>query len=182
MGSTSNGAQFVKESGQPEIDFEDLDDCRRFQELVLGEGIDLVAPQFPIEGIMTIRSKVGKKESKLQCLRLWQRGLHQYIMYYANLASGSYKEYPTRWLRERPVKSKRSVQLEVQEPSPPKQRESEPRGPFMNTARQNPSTTASEAGLTRPIEFEDLKSLGLLIIDFSKEEDKKRFLQHAVFG
>ena len=182
MGSTNSGTQFVKESSQPEFDFGRFDDCRRFQELVMGQGTHLVAPQFPIEGIVVARSGATMKESKTQCLYLWRRGSQQYIMYYANLASGTYQEFRMDCLRERPIKSKRSVQLEIQIPSSLLWSESGPRDPMMNTRRQSPTATANEPGLIRPIDIERLKSLSSLTIDFSKEEDKKLFLQHAIFG
>lgn len=181
-GSTSSGAQFVKESGPPEFDFGGFDDCRRFQQLVLGQGIDLVVPQFPVEGVVTIRAKVSTKESKSQCLRLWRRGPYQYIMYYANLTSSTYKEYRTDYLKDRPVKSKKSVQLEIQLSSSQERRGSELRDSITHATRYSPTTTTGEPGLTRPTDLEDLKSLDYLKIDFSREEDKKRFLQHAKLG
>lgn len=180
IGSTTSGTWFIKEPSQPEFDFANFDDCRDFQNLVIGQGIKLVTAPFPVKDITSTRSKADISESKSQCLRLWQRGSFQYLMYFANLTSGTYQEYRMDCLKHRPGGSKRRLELAVQVPDCLAWQASKTNCHFTDSAHQSPEIT-SESGLTKPIDLGHLRSLKTLIIEFSDVEEKTRFLQHAKF-
>jgi hypothetical protein len=154
----------------------------------MGQGVKLQL-QVPIQSITFARFNEGKpsKQSELQNLRLWQFGQFQYVMFFCNVTSGKYREYksqssrPTPWVVHgltlpvenfRPIESKPKtvVRLDVHLPGMIR-RDSKSKSPTM-IAEHSTQGQAPEVGLTRETDWDDLRTLDSITIEFTRVEGK----------
>lgn len=159
--------------------FENKDDYRRFQELLMGADMRLQL-QIPVHSITVKKYEESKnKESELQYLRLWQSGRRQTLMYFANHltdkdgAPGKYREYKMENLRaaESKSKSKTTIRLEVHLPGMVRRRSSS----------KSPAMIDQLSTQERADDENDMTHLDYLSMEFFSAEDKSAFLHEARF-
>ena len=181
-GSNKSESNIKKESSKPMVEFDNWWDCKRFQELLLGPGVELLA-QVPIDELVTIRgSSTSVTESKCQCLRVWKFGGFHYLMYFANCTTSTYVEYRTKAFRQPGDKSKTSLKLEVgflESLLPPRSTSTSPAGSPLGT---DSLQGLRFDGLTRAVDFDELRALKSIVLKFSTKEAKMTFLEHAPFS
>lgn len=178
--ASQNAAGLSKEHHRQVYSFGSYDDCKRFQELIMGPGTELQA-QVPVwEVTSKYCNHQAVKESKLQCLRLWRRGRYQYLLFFANASSQTYQEFPMNYLRPKESRSKTSVKLEVELPGFMRRRGSRTKSPLLIAAHPT-SDAGLDIGLTGPLDMENLQKLDSLSIDFEDAEHKAAFLRAARF-
>lgn len=172
-----DGGVLKEESRRQEYDFENGDDYRRFQELLMGPDVKLQL-QVPVQSITA--SKYGEsrptKESRLQYLRLWQSGGRQTLMYFANSSLTKYREYSMENLRPVESKPKTMIKLEVHLPGQVRRRSSS-KSPLI-IAKPSAQEQAKVDGYT---DENDQLDLDYLSIEFSSAQDKATFLREAKF-
>ena len=180
MGSpvlTTNGGVLKEESQRQEYDFENEEDYRRFQELLMGPDVKLQL-QVPTQSITA--KKYGEnrltKESQLQYLRLWHFGGRQTLMFFANLSSKKYREYLMENLRPVESKSKTTIRLDVHLPGTVRRRSSS-KVPLV-IAKPSAQEHAKSTG---DIDGSDMTELDYLSIEFSCANDRAAFLREARF-
>ena len=182
FGSNKSESKIKKESGQPMFEFENWWDCQRFQELLLGPGVELLA-QVPIDELVTIRgSSASVTESKCQCLRVWKYGGFHYLMYFANWTTSTYVEYRTKAFKQSGDKSKTSLRLEVGLLESLLPRRSISTSPACSPPGMDSLQGLRFDGLTRAVDFDELKALKSIVVKFSTKEGKTTFLEHAPFS
>lgn len=166
-----------EESRRQEYDFENEEDYRRFQEMLMGPGVKLQL-QVPIQSISVKRFNAGNsaEESRLQYLRLWQYGRRQTLMFFANLTSSKYREYQMENLRPIESKSKTSIRLDVHLPGMVRRRSSS-KSPILVAK----SPAQEQARLGGYADENDLSDLNYLLIEFSSAQGRPEFLREARF-
>ena len=158
--SMSNDTKFHKERLM--LEFGSSKEYTLFQELIIGPGVKLQAEVPAWEIIAKYHHSKSKiKESSMPCLRLWQRGRFQYLLFHANTSpEKTYKEFRmVHFELDDAGKSKTSIKLRVK---------------LLDTAGE-------PMGLTRPIDTETLKNLEYLLINFEEAKDKVAFSKIATF-
>ena len=162
--STSASANSSSKFGEEDflvLKFRDRKDFQSFQELVIGPDAILQA-QGPLWKITSKYRKTnqGRPESKQQCVRLWRRGILQYLLFYANTSSEKkYKEYRMSLFGLEKTSDK-CVKL-CTDPS------------------SSSSTPVQGMGLTRPIEPDCVTDLEFLLIEFDTSDQQKFFWERA---
>ena len=166
-----------KESRRQEYDFENRDDYRRFQELLMGLDVKLQL-QVPVQTIMAKRYEESRpsKLSSLQYLRLWQSAGRQTLMFFANVSSSEYKEYGMDNLRPVESKSKTMIRLDVHLPGRVRRR-SGSKSPLVIA---KPSAQ-EQAKFVEQTDVSDLVDFDYVEIEFSSAEDRISFLSEARF-
>ena len=174
---TINNGVLKKESRRQEYDFENRDDYRRFQEILMGPDVKLQL-QVPVQSITSKRYEVNRptEESQLQYLRLWDFNGCQTVMFFANLSSTKYREYKMENLRPVELNSRTVIRLEVHLPGMVRRRSSS-RSPLIIP---KPSTQ-EQAKLGAYTDENDMSSLDYLSIEFSSADDRIEFLRKASF-
>ena len=142
--------------------------------------------QLPVQLITSKRFGDSKatKQSQLQYLRLWKFGRRQILMFFANASSNTYKEYRSPfncnervlpkltstvdYFRPAESKSKTVVKLNLHLPGTLRSG-SKSKGPIM-IAEHSANSQLPEAGLLGETDFEDLKGLDFLTVDFGRAE------------
>ncbi|KAF6231112.1 hypothetical protein HO173_010612 [Letharia columbiana] len=172
-----DGGVLKEESRRQEYDFENGDDYRRFQELLMGPDVKLQL-QVPVQSITASRYGESRptKESRLQYLRLWQSGGRQTLMYFANSSLTKYREYSMENLRPVESKPKTMIKLEVHLPGRVRRRSSS-KSPLI-IAKPSAQEQAKFDGYT---DENDMVDLDYLSIEFSSAQDKATFLREAKF-
>ena len=183
VGSSKSESKIKKESSKPKFEFENWWDFKRFQELLLGPGVELLA-QVPIDELVTTRgSDASRTESNCQCLRVWKYGGYHYLMYFANLTTSTYVEYPTKAFKQSGDKSKTSLKLEGGYLGSLLSRRSISTSPGCSPPGMDSSPQGLRFdGLTRAVDFEELTALKSIVVKFSTKEGKRTFLEHAPFS
>ena len=173
----TNSGVLKEESRCQEYDFEDKEDYRKFQELLMGPDVKLEL-QIPIQSITTKQYKDGKptKESKLQYLRLWKVGGSQTLTFFANLSSNKYREYRMENLRPVESRSKTTIRLDTHLPGMIRRR-SGSKSPLV-IAKASSQEQARSGGYFAP---NDMSDLDYLLIEFSCAKDRTTFLDGANF-
>ena len=176
----ANSGALKEESRCQMYDFENRDDYRRFQEMLMGADVRLQL-QIPVQSITAKKYVESKpsKESELQYLRLWQSGGRQTLMYFANLlldkhgAPGKYREYKMENLRpaESKSKSKTTIRLDVHLPGMVRRRSSS-KSPVLIDQLSTQELADDE---------NDMSNLDYLSIEFGSAEDRIAFLREARF-
>lgn len=166
-----------EESRRQEYDFENEDDYRRFQEILMGPDVKLQL-QVPVQSITSKKYEVNRptKESQLQYLRLWQSSGCQTIMFFANISSTNYREYNMENLRPVDLKSKTVIKLEVHLPGMVRRRSSS-KSPLIIPK----SSIQEQASLGAYTDENDMSSLDYLSIEFSSADGRTAFLREARF-
>lgn len=174
---TVNNGDLKEESRQQEYDFENRDDYRRFQELLMGPDVKLEL-QVPVQSITAKKYEESKpkKESQLQYLRLWNSCRGQTLMFFANLSSKEYREYGMANLRPFESKSKTSIRLDVHLPGMVRRRSSS-KSPLIIA---KPSAH-DKAQFGECIDENEMADLDYLSIEFSSADDRTAFLREARF-
>ena len=172
-----NKGALKEESRRQEYDFENKDDYRRFQEILMGPDVKLQL-QVPVQSVTSKKYELNRptKESQLQYLRLWEFGTCQTVMFFANISSTKYKEYRMENLRPVDLKSKTVIRLEVHLPGMVR-RGSSSKSPLIIP---NP-LTQEQAKLGESTDENDMSSLDYLLVDFSSADDRIAFLCEARF-
>ncbi|KAL9064336.1 MAG: hypothetical protein Q9161_008936 [Pseudevernia consocians] len=176
----ANSGALKEESRCQMYDFENRDDYRRFQEMLMGADVRLQL-QIPVQSITANKYVESKpsKESELQYLRLWRSGGRQTLMYFANLlkdkhgAPGKYREYKMENLRpaESKSKSKTTIRLDVHLPGMVR-RSSSSKSPVLIDQLSTQELADDE---------NDMSNLDFLLIEFGSAEDRTAFLREARF-
>lgn len=174
---TPNGGVLKEESRRQEYDFENREDYRIFQELLMGPEVKLQL-QVPVQSIMEKRYEESKpnKESQLQYLRLWQAVGRQTCMFFANLSSKKYREYRMENFRPIESKSKTTIKLEHHLPGMVR-RKSSSKSPLIIAQLSSQEQARSDCYT----EQNDTADLDYLSIQFDSGEDKDAFLREARF-
>ena len=157
----------------------------------MGPGISLQS-EIPVQAISSKRyDERDEKQSELQNIRLWQLGRHQYLLFFRNITIKKYKEYKRKSPLHRckrkadscdgkveyfkPVepKSKTKIKLEVHLPGMIR-RNSKSKSPLM-ISDHFAHGSSSETGLIKEVDWEDLRSLDHLTIEFSSPKGMQAF-------
>lgn len=174
---TTDTGVLKEESRRQEYDFENIDDYRRFQELLMGPDVKLQF-QVPILSITAKKYEGSKptKESQLQYLRLWQFGGRQTMMFFANVSSCKYREYGMENLRPMESKSKTTIRLDVHLPGTVRRRSSS-KSPLIIAKR----SAQEQARFGGDADGNDMTDLDYLSVEFSCAKDRTAFLHEARF-
>lgn len=165
-----------EESRNHEYDFENKNDYRSFQELLMGPDLKLHL-QVPVQSIMAKRyESKPSEESQLQYLRLWQASGRQTLMYFANVSPKKYKQYRMENLRPVESRSKITIKLESHLPGMVRRRSSS-KSPLI-IAKGSAQGQANFGGYT---DEDDMADLDYLSIKFDSAEDRTAFLREARF-
>lgn len=174
---TINNDVLKEESQRQEYDFENRDDYRRFQEILMGPDVKLQL-QVPVQSITSKRYEVNRptKESQLQYLRLWEFSGCQTVMFFANISMTKYREYKMENFRPVDLKSKTVIRLEAHLPGMVRRRSSS-KSPLIIPK----PFSQEQAKLGAYTDENDMSSLDYLSIEFSSTDDRNAFLREARF-
>ncbi|KAM0798557.1 hypothetical protein BDR22DRAFT_371431 [Usnea florida] len=173
---TANSSVPKEVSRYHEYDFEQIDDYKRFQELLMGPNVRLQL-QEPVHLITAKKyEKRSSQECRLQYLRLWQSGGCQTLMFFANLTSKAYREYKVENFRPVDSRSKTTIRLDVHMPGMIR-RKSSSKSPIII-----PKPSAQEqVKFSYNTDEDDMTELDYLSIEFSSAEGRSAFLEEARF-
>ncbi|KAG8533011.1 uncharacterized protein KY384_001793 [Bacidia gigantensis] len=182
LSSSADSATITREHHRQVFEFDNKDDYKTFQEMVLGPEVELQA-QIPAWKITSkCFNGAAATESKQQSVRLWRRGRHQYLLFFANKSSETYKEFRMSCFTAK-EKSETMVKFKLDSTNLNHQPGSNAwDGSFNHSYPTYQDAALPNMGLTRLIDTDELKNLEYVAIEFEDSKGKTSFMQKANFS